>query len=73
MLSLNLIKLKTLKRGLVNNDLPKINLKMKIKPILFLLATAGALGTAKAQTPKVAYINTQELIYAMPEVKAYVS
>lgn len=43
---------------------------MKIKPILFLLATAGALVTAKAQSPKVAYINTQELIYAMPEVKA---
>ncbi len=43
---------------------------MKITPILLLLATACALVTAKAQAPKVAYINTQELIYAMPEVKA---
>lgn len=43
---------------------------MKIKPILFVLAMLGSMTALKAQTLKVAYINTQDLIYAMPEVKA---
>lgn len=43
---------------------------MKIKPILFVIAMLGSVSVLKAQTLKVAYINTQDLIYAMPEVKA---
>mgnify|MGYP000899087969 CR=1 FL=1 len=43
---------------------------MKIKPILFVIAILGTVSALKAQTLKVAYINTQDLIYAMPEVKA---
>ena len=43
---------------------------MKIKPILFVIAMLGSVSVLKAQALKVAYINTQDLIYAMPEVKA---